>query len=400
MSGSAGFSEGILSGYLTLPIETQVFIAAITLLALWFHLTFGTKAVTHGPTILTTMGIFATFFGIAQGLAHFDTTNLQTGVPSLLSGLKTAFWASLVGVGWALSIKVRDYTMGHKSDLAGSNESEEVTAADMVAQLRAIQFALVGGDEGSLITQVKLSRQDSNDRLDALKNAQMEALSKLSDMSSKTLVEALRDVIKDFNQRITDQFGDNFKQLNDAVGKLLVWQEQYKRLIETAVVQLDSVATTTSKAANDYSTIVQRSEHFSEIAAALGLTIESFKSEKQQLLTVSEQLAKLLQSASGSLPDIEKKLLQLTNDLSNAVTTNQQTINESLNNASRSISEITNKTREQVSQLDRALSEELEKSLNGLGTQLATLSSRFVSDYGPLTDNLRHLVQSLGRPLQ
>ena len=72
-----------------------------------------------------------------------------------------------------------------------------------------------------MVSQLKLLRSDTNERLDVLKKAQIEALQKLSEMGSKALVEALRDVIRDFNTKITEQFGDNFKQLNEAVAKLL-----------------------------------------------------------------------------------------------------------------------------------------------------------------------------------
>jgi hypothetical protein len=41
-------------------------------------------------------------------------------------------------------------------------------------------------------------------------------------------------VVKDFNARINEQFGENFKQLNEGVAKLLVWQEQH---VETITVQ-------------------------------------------------------------------------------------------------------------------------------------------------------------------
>jgi hypothetical protein len=51
------------------------------------------------------------------------------------------------------------------------------------------------------------------------------------------------------------------------------------------------------------------------------------------------------------------------------------------------------KTKEQISNLDAALTEELKKSLESLGRQLAALSERFVSDYAPLTDKLRRIVE-------
>ena len=48
------------------------------------------------------------------------------------------------------------------------------------------------------------------------------------------LVEALRDVVQDFNARINEQFGENFKHLKEGVAKLRVWQEQH---VETITVQ-------------------------------------------------------------------------------------------------------------------------------------------------------------------
>lgn len=91
-----------LLNFAALPSHTQFFLGFVTLLTLYFHVKYDEKTLTYGPTILTTTGIFATFFGIALGLADFDTTNIQASVPALLSGLKTAFWASVAGVGGAL----------------------------------------------------------------------------------------------------------------------------------------------------------------------------------------------------------------------------------------------------------------------------------------------------------
>jgi outer membrane protein OmpA-like peptidoglycan-associated protein len=213
--------------YWALPQQTQFMLAAIFVFWLLFNIFYNEKAVSFGPTILTTLGIFATFLGIALGLSEFDANNVQASVPALLSGLKTAFWASVAGVGGALLLKFR-HQFFDRTIIEGTGENGEVTGADLARLLSGIQTALVGNEETSLITQIKLLRSDTNDRLDALKAAQLQALQELSKMGSQALVEALRDVIKDFNAKITEQFGDNFKALNDSVGKLLVWQERYR----------------------------------------------------------------------------------------------------------------------------------------------------------------------------
>jgi hypothetical protein len=137
---------------------------------------FSPKTVSNGPTILTTTGIFATFLGIALGLAEFDTANVQASVPALLAGLKTAFWASVAGVCGALSLKFRDHIFSVRSagEPTGAPAADEVTAAHIASHLVSIQRGLVGGEEGSLISQLKLSRQDTNDRLDALRVARLD----------------------------------------------------------------------------------------------------------------------------------------------------------------------------------------------------------------------------------
>ena len=48
---------------------------------------------------------------------------------------------------------------------------------------------------------------------------------------------------------------------------------------------------------------------------------------------------------------------------------------------------------QQITVLDTALQEELTRALESLGSQLTSLSRRFVDDYSPLTEKLRDVVQ-------
>ena len=364
-----------------------------------------------------------------------------------MGGLKTAFWASVAGVGGALTIKVRHFFFGVRHDESSISNDEEVTAGDLARLLGGIQHALVGNDEATLVSQMKLSRQDTNDRLDGLRKAQNEALQKLSELGSKALVEALRDVIRDFNTRLTEQFGDNFKQLNEAVGRLLSWQERYKDFVDEITLRLVQNINTMTTATQHYSELVGKAQAFSKISADLSDLLKGLETQNQQLTGSLKALAELLQTASGSLPQIEAKVMELTGQLSNAVRHNAQettksiaenslllrtsaqeatkqittTVSEQQNVLSKALSEnvllirnsiqgvnqdfvkvnqefnkqmneLAAKTKEQVAVLDAALAEELKKSLESLGRQLAALSEKFVSDYEPLTDKLRLLV--------
>jgi hypothetical protein len=391
-----------------------VFVAAILVLALIFHVGFSDKAVAFGPTLLTTTGIFATFLWIAVGLSNFDTRDIQTSLPALLDGIKLAFWASVVGVGGALTLKLRHY-FARDSANQGTGQDGDITASDLLSQLKGIQQALVGNEESTLVSQIKLSRQDMNDKLDALKRAQEEALTKLSEMGSKALVEALRDVIKDFNAKITEQFGDNFRQLNHAVGQLLVWQDAYKEQLELSALRHQEMTGAMMEATSHYSELLTHAGGFTRTAEDLGSLLKALEGQKNQMVTLLKSLGELLHSASGSLPLIEQKVLQLTEQLSNSVATNQKEVGRALTESTqlirasiqavgtdftkvngefnKQLGELAAKTKEQVAVLDAALSEELKKSLDGLGRQLTALSERFVADYTPLTERLRQVVQ-------
>jgi ABC-type transporter Mla subunit MlaD len=403
-----------LSFITTLPFETQIFIGFIVLLTIGSHVSYGEKTLAYGPTILTTTGIFATFLGIALGLSGFDTADIQASVPALLAGLKTAFWASVVGVGGALTIKLRHFFIKEKQEFDGSGVDGEITASDLAKLLQGIQQALVGSDDSTLVSQLKLSRQDTNDRLDALKEAQREALLKLSEMGSKSLVEALRDVIKDFNGKLTEQFGDNFKQLNEAVARLLVWQEQYKDHVEEMTKRHMEIVDSMGVASDNYSSLVSKADTFTKISTDLSTLLTSLETQKQHLIGALESLSSLLTAASGSLPEIEKKVMELTGQLASSVENNQKEISKALaenvqfirisiqgvgqdfakinQDLNKHFEELAERTNKQVSVLDAALSEELKRSLESLGRQLAALSEKFVSDYSPLTNKLRDLV--------
>jgi ABC-type transporter Mla subunit MlaD len=313
-----------------------------------------------------------------------------------------------------LLLKFRHYFL-HREQADGSGEHGEVTAEDLAILLRGIQTALVGGEETSLITQIKLLRQDTNDGFGALKQAQLQALEKLSAMGSQALVEALRDVIKDFNAKITEQFGDNFKELNEAVGRLLVWQNNYRAHIETVEAKVESLVGSMAKASDSYDALVSSAGSFSMVARDLGQLLQSLETQKQQLTDLSRGLANLLREASGSLPNVERKVVELADQLTSAVALNQKTIHAALTEnakqlesviqsshqsmvstgieANRQVTVLVEKTKEQVSALDAALTEELKKSLESLGRQLTALSERFVADYTPLTDKLRRVVE-------
>jgi hypothetical protein len=166
----------------SLPELTKIFIVGI--LALWayiFFYRFTAVTVASAPTVLTTLGIFGTFIGIAWGLSGFNADNVQGSIPALLDGLKTSFWASVVGIGGAVSIKMKDLfivSFVEERDLA----AYDATLDDVASLLQSLNKSLRESEESTVVSELMLLRRDSNDRLESLRRSFEEFV---KDMESK-----------------------------------------------------------------------------------------------------------------------------------------------------------------------------------------------------------------------
>ena len=290
----------------------------------------------EGPSIFTTAGIFFTFLGIAEGLHEFNPQKIDASIPTLLDGLKTAFIASVVGVGAALSLKLRYATVGVKNPNPGAKPTG-ATVDDLYEQLVNVQQSLVGSDDSTLISQLKLNRQDTNDRLDALSRSQTAFLQRLAENNSKALIIALQEVIRDFNTKITEQFGDNFKQLNEAVGAMLEWQAKYREQIDEMVGQQARAAQNMEIAASRYDKMIVNSEDFVRTADALRGLLSGLDQQRNQISGSLEQLGKLLEKTSDGLPKIENKVVQLTEQITFGVKHNQNEMTNALRDSTAAL---------------------------------------------------------------
>lgn len=216
------------------------------------------------PTLLTSLGILGTFCGIVAGLLGFDANDIDGSIGGLLEGMKTAFTTSLVGMSSSIIYKIiaSSGMLTPKGDDVIDEDQVGVVELytvmkEQVSGIDALQQAIGGDSDSSLTSQLKLLRGDTNDnhkltlqnannnhkellaavalQQTAFENFQEKLWIKLQDFAdmlsksaTETVIEALKQVISDFNKNLTEQFGENFKQLNAACKELVTWQDQYK----------------------------------------------------------------------------------------------------------------------------------------------------------------------------
>jgi hypothetical protein len=324
--------------------------------------------VSYTATLLTTLGILGTFTGIVVGLLDFDPNNLDKSIPSLLAGLKTAFITSLVGMFFSIVFKFLG-TVGlfikSEEDIdigeVGANEIFQAIvhqgklakeSADIQQELLTdLKQAIVGGEDDTLITQVKLMRGDMNDNSKKYLNSiqsmeenlatikgiiteQQSDFTKFSDVlwaklqdvadmisksASEQVINALKQVITDFNKHLVEQFGDNFKALDESVKKLVVWQENYSKQIEQMVAQYALGVTAITQTKESVGIISDKAEHIPKTMADLQEVMTVNQHQIKELESHLEAFKDMRDKAVAAVPEIRQEVERTVTDIASSV---------------------------------------------------------------------------------
>ena len=395
---------------------TLALISIIVILTVYFQFfRYSSRTAESAPTILTSIGIFGTFLGVALGLSDFDTEHLQDSVPQLLSGLKTAFWSSIAGLLGALTIKFRAVM-----DATHGEEHHQRTASidDLNDSMKAILKALSSDENDTAHQQLALMRTEQQRHSDDLIIAMQHYQEKMVEANTQALIEALAVVMRDFNTKIDEQYGENFKRLNESVGSMLQWQKEYKQQLVELADNQQKIGHSMVQATDAFENMVHHAESFNGISESLGNMLQGLNTQRDVLDKHLTGLANLVTEAGQGLPQLEERITFLTSGLASTLEQYNTRMESMLTNTTQSMSQTTGQLSTQLQQsysqafekldnqimqsltqsdkkiakLDAALEQELNKSIKTMGQQLGALSEKFVQDYGPLTERLHEIV--------
>ncbi|AYV13362.1 MotA/TolQ/ExbB proton channel family protein [Shewanella algae] len=398
--------------------------------------------VNYVPTLLTTLGIFGTFLGIVLGLLDFNQNNIEASIPPLLEGLKTAFITSLAGIFSSLIFKTLstfDLLKPKKVEESSSHATPEAILGTMqaqVAEIKTLRQSMVGNEESTLFGQLKILRGDINDNAKlSLNNAKEQAdkqqqhfdefseklwlkLQDFADTLSKSateqVIEALKQVIVDFNNNLTEQFGENFKQLNEAVHKLVEWQENYKLQLEQMQQQyahgVESISATEASVAH----ISEQSKIIPESMNDLKTVMEVNQHQLAELERHLEAFKDMRDKAVEAVPQIQQQVQDTVNDISAAVSTAsehyKQLLTESdayikthVNTSNELLEKFANETETGITKVrDRLVesSERISSDINLAGDQFTDNTSRTNEALQTTSDHLQSQSEIIKQHLQ
>lgn len=293
------------------------------------------------PQAIASLGVLGTFLGICIGLYYFKASDIESSVPNLLAGMQTAFFTSVIGMCWSMGMKYyqnmkekeyyqqqtkidNDATIGNliaylqeKDNIA--KEKEKLLSdyrANMLEATQEINKSLVGDKDSSVITQVQLikskvsdgfekSQEQSKQQHDEMIQEFRDFAQTMAENNSKAFIEALNQTIHDFNEKIQEQFGENFKQLNIAVGKLLQWQEEYKNTIVEVTNNQKVIFEGIEAAKKSLESMAGHGDSIQKSAKELGnilATLDKYQAELQQSLT---DLKEIGEQAKAMVPQVK-----------------------------------------------------------------------------------------------
>lgn len=184
--------------------------------------------------------------------------------------------------------------------------------------------------------------------------------------NNKAFIEALNKSMKELNTQLTEQFGENFKELNKAVGALLDWQNNYKETIEKTThlqqeiyMKLETAVDGISKFSDEGKTILDISKEFNNILVGIeDQRVQMIKTlaEFSELAVQSKELIpnfKEIQfTVSENLVHFNEEMLKLSQNISEYAKGNSEEMKKYQNEFSKFLEEVTKELYNVIKQLE------------------------------------------------
>jgi len=361
------------------PVVIGAFVVMI-IFAIYDLISFFSNKHKDFKSLIVSTGVAGTFIGVFIGLQEFDTNNIEGSVPTLLEGLKIAFVTSIGGMIISIFINAVEKSLGNVSDdelnvlvdmdkkLSSLPKLEE-HSKNTVDQLKNFRVEIKDENDKTRTMIVK-SLVKTNESLD-------KAIETLSKGATEEIIKALENVIQDFNKNLTEQFGENFKKLNESVLKLILWQNNYKEQVEKNTVLLNSISTSLDNSKTTLESISSRNKEVIKVNQALK---EALTKQEEQLarsndnISAQDQIIKNLSSSFKTLSETLENVSNKTDSLSKG-------IEGSLSVQSDALTKLTDSIRKQ-----------LPESLGELETTLAGMTTKFARDYNAFLEQYNGLI--------
>lgn len=231
------------------------------------------RIIEYFPTLVSTLGVLGTFWGITKGLMAFDTSDLDQSIPGLLDGLKTAFFTSLAGMIGSMFLSA--FISRKQDERDGGISDINQAAGEITKSVKAMSDA---NTETIRSIQQQLTEQEADRK--AFYRTVGEVMSKISDTQ---------------------------KSITSAIDSLVVLQ----RSQENSLADIKEATTQQSVAINS---VAKYSQEVSEYTHHLGEILDVISGMSGTEDEINEKVGKLKEIIHGEVIEIEDNMAK-TNKL-------------------------------------------------------------------------------------
>ena len=326
-----------------------------------------------GATVDDLVGLLRNILSVEQEEGKETRETLRAIEKSLTGEGDSTVLTQLQKLRTAFSDKQDDLTHsfnGFTTQMAENNTQVLIKAEETRETLLSIEEALTGEGDSTVLTQLQKLRTTLSDKQDDLTRSFKEFATQMAENNTVALIRALEEVMRDFNAKINEQFGDNFKQLNEAVGRINEWQEQYRQQMNVLAAEFQVAADSIEKSRESLEVIAERSGAIVSNSETLDPILQALQHQIQQLDDHLTAFSALADNARNAFPIIEDRLNQLTDDFSTVV---RETINDSHASMQNQRENLTNQSQQletMVENTSRHMQQQTEDIFQNTTTQI------------------------------
>jgi hypothetical protein len=336
------------------------------------------KQSTTIPNLLAALGIIGTFMGIFFGLLKFDTAKIDESIPSLLDGMKTAFLTSLLGLVLSNILKCLQSNFLKRQDKKDNNNLQNEISLERVISLMFESNKIAADNTQNIVDALREMSEKNQENMNRLFNLNQEISNKIetgneiltnefkifaknmAENNMKAFTQAIQDCIKDLNNQLQDQFGENFKHLNSAVEKLLDWQIHYKDTVELTTKNQQKLNHGIQIIKDSIVEIAEKSNTVIEVANKLGDKIITLDTQQEILnrgLNILNNASQKMELLAPNMETCVTKIYDMTKNVTENIEVQQKDFLRNLTEFTTKLQNVSNKNIElignQIETLDK-----------------------------------------------
>ena len=380
-----------------LNVVTWMLVAAILAIAAWATMYIKTSSrstkliekrrwIGQIPSALSTLGVLGTFIGITIGLCNFDTSNLDESIPLLLSGLKTAFFTSIAGMGTSMYLSKLVSNLYDKTDKGVSDiniAAGLITKA--VSEMSTDNIDTLHTMMGQQEKQLQLFERIHQDQIAAVE------LLKANKDSNAVLVNGLKIINANIKEGVGEikELGNHINSLENSI------QAEFRGLNTVVKTQFGEFETfidqVNTKIAGDILQKLGILETKSEQAYDL---LHNISSDTNNISSINDNVATSLE-ALGNLDASEQHVSEEIDKLSDVLQTEVGELNTVVKSQFAELSAFINQVNTKIAD-DILQKLGMLEAKSGMAYDLLHSISSDTSNISSINDNIATSLEALG----